>query len=60
VSGSPTLKASTRFGNGRASTSPTSTFTRFARDGDTNVVTNLDRLGCNLHECLNVIHDLRQ
>jgi DNA invertase Pin-like site-specific DNA recombinase len=33
---------------------------RYARDGDTIVATNLDRLGRNLRECLNVVHDLRE
>lgn len=33
---------------------------RYARPGDTIVATNLDRLGRNLRECLNIIHDLRQ
>lgn len=32
----------------------------YAREGDTIVATNLDRLGRNLRECLNVIHDLRE
>jgi DNA invertase Pin-like site-specific DNA recombinase len=32
----------------------------YARDGDTIDATNLDRLGRNLRECLNIIHDLRQ
>jgi DNA invertase Pin-like site-specific DNA recombinase len=32
----------------------------YARDGDTIVVTNLDRLGRNLRECLNLVHDLRE
>jgi DNA invertase Pin-like site-specific DNA recombinase len=31
---------------------------RHARTGDTIVATNLDRLGRNLRECLNVVHDL--
>jgi DNA invertase Pin-like site-specific DNA recombinase len=33
---------------------------RYARTGDTIVATNLDRLGRNLRECLNVVHDLRE
>lgn len=33
---------------------------RYARDGDTIVATNLDRLGRNLRECLNIVHELRQ
>jgi DNA invertase Pin-like site-specific DNA recombinase len=33
---------------------------RYARSGDTIVATNLDRLGRNLRECLNVVHDLRE
>ena len=33
---------------------------RYARLGDTIVATNLDRLGRNLRECLNTIHDLRE
>lgn len=33
---------------------------RYARAGDTIVATNLDRLGRNLRECLNIIHDLRE
>ncbi|MEU7764326.1 recombinase family protein [Nocardia sp. NPDC049190] len=33
---------------------------RYARPGDTIVATNLDRLGRNLRECLNVIHDLTE
>ncbi|MEU4345416.1 recombinase family protein [Nocardia sp. NPDC023852] len=33
---------------------------KYARPGDTIVATNLDRLGRNLRECLNVIHDLTQ
>ncbi len=33
---------------------------RYARAGDTIVATNLDRLGRNIRECLNVIHDLRE
>ncbi|WP_433717477.1 recombinase family protein (plasmid) [Nocardia sp. CA-084685] len=32
----------------------------YARPGDTIVATNLDRLGRNLRECLNVIHDLTE
>lgn len=32
----------------------------YARAGDTIVATNLDRLGRNLRECLNVVHDLRE
>lgn len=32
----------------------------YARPGDTIVSTNLDRLGRNLRECLNVVHDLRE
>lgn len=32
----------------------------YARPGDTIVATNLDRLGRNLRECLNVIHELRE
>jgi DNA invertase Pin-like site-specific DNA recombinase len=32
----------------------------YARDGDTIVVTNLDRLGRNLRECLNLVHDLSE
>ncbi|WP_280406605.1 recombinase family protein [Nocardia carnea] len=32
----------------------------YAREGDTIVATNLDRLGRNLRECLNVIHDLSE
>lgn len=31
----------------------------YARTGDTIVATNLDRLGRNLRECLNIVHDLR-
>lgn len=31
-----------------------------ARAGDTIVATNLDRLGRNLRECLNIVHDLRE
>ncbi|MBO0879079.1 MAG: recombinase family protein [Mycobacterium sp.] len=33
---------------------------RYARAGDIIVSTNLDRLGRNLRECLNVVHDLRK
>ncbi|MGO4614720.1 recombinase family protein [Nocardia sp. 2YAB30] len=33
---------------------------KYARPGDTIVATNLDRLGRNLRECLNVIHDLTE
>lgn len=33
---------------------------RYARSGDTIVSTNLDRMGRNLRECLNVVHDLRE
>jgi DNA invertase Pin-like site-specific DNA recombinase len=33
---------------------------RYARPGDTIVATNLDRLGRNLRECLNVVHELRE
>ena len=33
---------------------------RYARPGDTIIATNLDRLGRNLRECLNIIHDLRE
>lgn len=33
---------------------------KYARPGDTIVATNLDRLGRNLRECLNVIHDLSE
>jgi len=33
---------------------------RYARPGDTIVATNLDRLGRNLRECLNIVHDLRE
>ncbi|WP_083865257.1 recombinase family protein [Nocardia brevicatena] len=33
---------------------------KYAREGDTIVATNLDRLGRNLRECLNVIHDLSE
>jgi len=33
---------------------------RYARPGDTIVVTSLDRLGHNLRECLNIIQDLRE
>lgn len=33
---------------------------RYTRDGDTIVATNLDRLGRNLRECLNIVHDLRE
>ncbi|MDE1675195.1 recombinase family protein [Nocardia gipuzkoensis] len=33
---------------------------RYAREGDTIVATNLDRLGRNLRECLNVVHELRE
>lgn len=32
----------------------------YARAGDTIVATNLDRLGRNLRECLNIVHDLRE
>ncbi len=32
----------------------------YARTGDTIVATNLDRLGRNLRECLNIVHDLRE
>ncbi|WP_280425060.1 recombinase family protein [Nocardia carnea] len=32
----------------------------YAREGDTTVATNLDRLGRNLRECLNVIYDLSE
>ncbi len=32
----------------------------YARDGDVIVAMNLDRLGRNLRECLNLVHDLRQ
>lgn len=32
----------------------------YARPGDTITATNLDRLGRNLRECLNVIHELRE
>lgn len=32
----------------------------YARDGDTIVTYTFDRLGRNLRECLNVVHDLRQ
>jgi DNA invertase Pin-like site-specific DNA recombinase len=33
---------------------------RYARNSDTIVATNLDRLGRNLRECLNVVHELRE
>ncbi|MEN3308953.1 MAG: hypothetical protein V7603_5155 [Micromonosporaceae bacterium] len=33
---------------------------RYARPGNTIVATNLDRLGRNLRECLNVVHELRE
>lgn len=33
---------------------------KYAREGDTIVATNLDRLGRNLRECLNIIHDLSE
>lgn len=33
---------------------------RYARSGDTIVATNLDRLGRNLRECLNIVHELRE
>lgn len=33
---------------------------RYAREGDTIVATNLDRLGRNLRECLNIVHDMRE
>jgi DNA invertase Pin-like site-specific DNA recombinase len=33
---------------------------RYVRPGDTIVATNLDRLGRNLRECLNVVHELRE
>lgn len=32
----------------------------YARAGDTIVATNLDRVGRNLRECLNLVHDLRE
>jgi DNA invertase Pin-like site-specific DNA recombinase len=32
----------------------------YARAGDTIVATNLDRIGRNLRECLNLVHDLRE
>ncbi|MFE3261013.1 recombinase family protein [Nocardia sp. NPDC059091] len=33
---------------------------RYARPGDTIVAVTLDRLGRNLRECLNIVHDLRE
>src|SRR5689334_17129874 len=33
---------------------------KYAREGDTIVATNLDRLGRNLRECLNLVHELRE
>lgn len=33
---------------------------RYARSGDTIVVHTLDRLGCNLREVLNLVHDLAE
>ena len=33
---------------------------RYARPGDTIVATNLDRIGRNLRECLNLVHELRE
>ncbi|MEU4345373.1 recombinase family protein [Nocardia sp. NPDC023852] len=33
---------------------------KYARPGDTIVATNLDRLGRNLRECLNLVHELRE
>jgi DNA invertase Pin-like site-specific DNA recombinase len=33
---------------------------KYARKGDTIVATNLDRLGRNLRECLNLVHELRE
>jgi DNA invertase Pin-like site-specific DNA recombinase len=33
---------------------------RYARAGDTIVATNLDRIGRNLRECLNLLHELRE
>lgn len=36
------------------------TLLNYARQGDAIVATNLDRLGRNLRECLNVIHELRK
>jgi DNA invertase Pin-like site-specific DNA recombinase len=35
-------------------------FQRYARNSDTIVATNLDQLGRNLRECLNIVHDLRE
>ena len=32
----------------------------YARPGDTIVATNLDRIGRNLRECLNLVHELRE
>ncbi|GLY95525.1 recombinase family protein [Actinoplanes sp. NBRC 103695] len=32
----------------------------YTQSGDTIVATNLDRLGRNLRECLNVVQDLRE
>ncbi|MFQ6225764.1 recombinase family protein [Nocardia sp. NPDC002869] len=33
---------------------------KYAREGDTIVATNLDRLGRNLRECLDLVHELRE
>lgn len=33
---------------------------RYARPGDTIVATNLDRIGRNLRECLNLVYELRE
>jgi DNA invertase Pin-like site-specific DNA recombinase len=32
----------------------------YAREGDTIVALNLDRLGRNIRECLNLVHDLTE
>lgn len=36
------------------------TLLSYARAGDTIVATNLDRVGCNLRECLNIVQELRE